>query len=272
MIVVAGAPRSGTSLWMQVLTAAGFPYIGSEFSYSWQVAIGQANPRGFYESLFRQGINHTTNPHPKTGRYLHPDEVRHHVVKVFVPGLIRSDVAFVDLVVATIRPWREFALSLQRLHQLEEEHAYESNPQDPHGAVQRLRERRSPVPPALQWWLDNHRLLHDLRLRRHRYHLVAYDELIADPAAPIGRVLDTLGRGDLHAAVAAVDPRLRTLNAPYFESSFLSHDDVQVFDELYARILDRSELPHAFLEQMNDTHERLLRRWAARSPAGPDDR
>jgi len=266
MIVVTGAPRSGTSLWMQALSAAGFPYIGSEFSYAWQVSIGQANPRGFYESLFRQGIHHATNPHPQTGRYLHPDEVRRHLVKVFVPGLIRSDVAFLDLVVATIRPWREFVLSLQRLQALEEEHAYANNPDDPHGAVERLRRKRSPVPLALQWWLDNQRLLHDLRLRRHRYHLVAYDELIRDPAAPLGRVLQTLGEGDLQAAVEAVDPRLRTQQGPHFDSPFLTADEIAVFDELYARILDRSDLPHSFLERMNETHGRLLRRWAELAP------
>ncbi len=31
MLVVTGCKRSGTSLWMQILIAAGFPHIGKDF-------------------------------------------------------------------------------------------------------------------------------------------------------------------------------------------------------------------------------------------------
>jgi hypothetical protein len=268
MIVVTGAHRSGTSLWMQALTAAGFPYIGSAFSYQWQDVIGPANERGFYESLFRHGVHHATNPHPKTGRYLHPDEVRRHVVKVFVPGLLRSDVAFLDHIVATIRPWREYVLSKKRLFDLEEDYAYRANPDDPHGAVARLRQARSEVPLALQWWNDNYRLIYDLNLRRHHYQLYAFDTLVADPRATLGAVLDALGEGDLDAAVAVVDAELRTQDEPPFDSPWLTADDVAVFDELYDRIRDRQPLPAAFLDRMNATHAGLVARWGARRP-GP---
>ena len=35
--------------------------------------------------------------------YLHPDFTRRSVVKIFVPGLLRSDLAFLDKVVCTVR-------------------------------------------------------------------------------------------------------------------------------------------------------------------------
>jgi hypothetical protein len=268
MIVVTGAHRSGTSLWMQALTAAGLPYIGSAFSYQWEDTIREANRRGFYESLFRHGINHTTNPHPRTGRYLHPDEVRRHVVKVFVPGLLRSDVAFIDRVVGTVRPWREYVLSKQRLLDLEEDHAYRAHPDDPHGAVARLRASRAELPLPLQWWFDTYRLLHDLNLRRHRYHLFAFDTLLAEPRETLGAVLGAIGEGDLDAAVAAVDPAQRTQEAPRFESPWVAPPEEAVFDELYARVLERRPLPPDFVEVLNRTHGILVARWQARD-AGP---
>ena len=64
MIVVTGCKRSGTSLWMQILIAAGFPHIGKAFSKNWEKSIFEANPHGFYESIFRRGIHFMYNPHP----------------------------------------------------------------------------------------------------------------------------------------------------------------------------------------------------------------
>ena len=45
---------------------------------------------------------------------------RKHIIKVFIPGLVRSDLAFIHRVVGTIRPWREYTTSLRRLYDMED--------------------------------------------------------------------------------------------------------------------------------------------------------
>src|SRR5688500_18403904 len=113
MIIVTGTKRSGTSMWMQILRAAGFPTLGEAFPRDWARTIRQANPEGFYESPLRTGIYYATNPNPRTGAYLFPQSTRRTAVKVFVPGLVRSDMAFVDRVIATMRNPREYVHSLE---------------------------------------------------------------------------------------------------------------------------------------------------------------
>ena len=120
MILVTGMKRSGTSMWMQVLEAAGYKWIGQHYLGAWEKSIQAANPRGFYESRLRQGIFFATNPDPATGAFLPPDATRRHVVKVFIPGLIRTDLAYLDRALATLRPWREQVVSLRRLYAMED--------------------------------------------------------------------------------------------------------------------------------------------------------
>src|SRR5262245_9470064 len=113
MVVVTGTKRSGTSMWMQVLLAAGFPTLGKAFPGRWEQTIADANPGGFYEGVYRRGINFTTNPHPRSGVYLAPKATRMHAVKVFVPGLRRSDLAYLDRVIVTARPIRQYCHSVE---------------------------------------------------------------------------------------------------------------------------------------------------------------
>ena len=120
MIVVTGTKRAGTSMWMQILVAAGFPHVGTPFPGNWGESIRDANPAGFYESLLRQGVFHATNPDPRTGRFVRPSQVERHVVKVFVPGLVRTDFGYIGRVLATMRPWREYVASLRRLFAIED--------------------------------------------------------------------------------------------------------------------------------------------------------
>jgi hypothetical protein len=103
-------------MWMQILVKAGFPYIGEIYPSKWSESIQDANQKGFYESSLRKGVYHKTNPNPKSGAYLSPDKTKRHALKVFIPGLIRSDLAFIDYVVGTIRPWREYVSSVRRLY------------------------------------------------------------------------------------------------------------------------------------------------------------
>ena len=73
MIIVTGTKRSGTSMWMQVMVAAGLPVIGEKFPRDWGEVFREANPGGFYESELMTGIYWETNPHPQTGAYLFPE-------------------------------------------------------------------------------------------------------------------------------------------------------------------------------------------------------
>src|SRR5690606_18256314 len=102
-----------------ILKAAGYGVLGEAFPGQWESTIRDANREGFYESHLRRGIYYATNPHPQTGHYLRPDETERAVVKVFIPGLVRSDMAFIHTVVATMRHYREYASSVERLFQME---------------------------------------------------------------------------------------------------------------------------------------------------------
>lgn len=119
MIIVTGTKRSGTSMWMQLLQAAGFAPIGDAFPRNWETTLKDANPGGFWESELRRGIFYETNPDPKTGTYLFPEQTERHAVKVFIPGLLKTDRAFISKVVATIRPWRQYLGSVHRLYAIE---------------------------------------------------------------------------------------------------------------------------------------------------------
>ena len=105
-------------MWMQILAAAGIEVIGERRPQHWSEHLTAANPDGFYESELVAGIYFRTNPHPISGAFLFPDQTMHHAVKVFIPGLIRTDLAFIDRVIATMRPWRAFARSRARLQAL----------------------------------------------------------------------------------------------------------------------------------------------------------
>jgi hypothetical protein len=194
MVVVTGAERSGTSMWMQILIAAGYEPIGEEFPRDWRESLREANPGGFWESTLRNGINFLTNPDPKTGTYMRPDEVAHHVVKVFARGLVRTDLAFLGRVVATARHWRPHAASVRRIRALED------------------RDRRGSAPPRLDpvvdWFAKNFMLLADMTRRGYPAKVCAYEDVLARPREAIAPILEWIGGGNLDAAVAAVRPAL----------------------------------------------------------------
>ena len=241
MIIVTGTKRSGTSMWMQILIAAGLPAFGEAFPRKWGNTIRDANPEGFYESILRRGIYWATNPHPKSGAYFFPEQVDKHVVKVFIPGLVRTDRAYIGSVVATIRDWREYEASLTRLNAMEDEKAKRTPP------------RR--MPPALEWWGENFMLLRDIATRRHRVHVQSYDGLLQDPSGVIAKVIDWLGVGDAEAAAAAVKPELRTQSRP--ESTTMEPEIAAVFDELYDTVHRGKAMSTGFLNELNATNIKL---------------
>ncbi|NVB40194.1 hypothetical protein G6O69_20270 [Pseudenhygromyxa sp. WMMC2535] len=265
MLVVTGTPRSGTSMWMQILVAAGFDAIGEPFPGDWRSLLREANPDGYWESQLLGGVYYRSNPHPLTGAFLFPDQTRFHAVKIMIPGLVRSDIAYLDRVVATVREWRQFCASRERLQTMIDQHLG----LDPHEELFRSR-----LPPALEWWLDNFALLRDIATRRYAAHVCSYQSLLDDPHEAIAEVLRWLERGDLDAAVAAVRPQHQTQRAqaptPALEPEF-----VEVFDELYDHIHRGLPLSAAFLTKLNETdlalrpqilaHEAQARISAARS-------
>lgn len=248
MLIVTGTPRSGTSMWMQILVAAGFPAIGEPFSGEWRDLLRDANPDGFWESQLLGGIYYRTNPHPLTGAFLFPDQTVFHAVKVMVPGLVRSDLAFLDRVIGTVREWRQFAASRVRLQEMSEA-ALGLEPVDAS-----LRQR---LPPALEWWVDNFSLIRDVATRRYAAHVCSYQSLLDDPERSIDEVLRWLGRGDRAAAIAAVRPHRRTQDEQVPTPPEIEPEVAEVFDELYDHIHRARPLAPAFLRKLDETDLRL---------------
>lgn len=250
MIFVSGTKRSGTSMWMQVLRAAGIPVLGEAFPRNWdKVPLRDANPDGFYESILREGIYFATNPHPVTGKYFLPEHVQGYAVKVFVPGVIRSERAYISHLIATFRPWREYTASIERLYALED---------------QGRRELADPpirFPPALEWWMENFALVRDITLRKLPCRLQTYDDVLERPVEVITAALEWAGCGDIERAIAAVKPDNRTqIDSP--DSNEIEPRFARVFDDLYAAIKQREGLSGALLETLNQTNRALLPRLA----------
>lgn len=238
-------------MWMQVLRAAGHPVIGDAFPGDWSETLREANPHGFYESLLRHGVYYRTNPHPVTGEFVVPEQVRAQVVKVFIPGVIRTDRVYLDRVLVTVRPWREYEASVRRMYALEDRHRERTGGELP-----------PRMPPALEWWDENFALIRDLSVRGYACHVQSYDGILADPRRVIAGVLAWLGQGgDVEAAVAAVRPETRTQRAPASDSVEPRH--AAVFDEFYAAVHAGDGLDKGLIERMNATHRALAPEIAA---------
>jgi hypothetical protein len=246
MVIVTGTKRSGTSLWMQILIAAGIPHFGEAFPRDWENTLKEANKEGFYESMLRAGIYYATNPHPRTGAYFFPEQVEGHCVKVFIPGLVRTDRAYIGRVIASIREWREHEASLLRLYAMEDADRAAAGGEDA------IPER---MPPALEWWSENFALVRDISIRRYPVHMQSYDGLLREPERVIRETLSWLGRGDAAKALAVPKPQHRNFQRP--TSSSVPSEVAEVFDELYAAVDRHQELSHAFLLKLNETNERL---------------
>lgn len=246
MIVVTGTKRSGTSMWMQILAAAGLPVIGERVPKHWDEQLHAANPDGFYESELVAGIYFRTNPHPVSGVFLFPGQTERHAVKVFIPGLIRSDLAFLDRVIATVRGWRDFARSRERLRAL--------------GRPAAASEDAAPsLPPGLEWWAENFALVRDVATRRYPVHMLSYESLLADPERSVAEVLAWIGVGDAARASAVVHrggSGAAQAELPVDESG-LEPAQMQVMDELHDHIHRGVALSPAFVERLNRTDREL---------------
>lgn len=263
MIIVTGTKRSGTSMWMQILHAAGFQVFGAAFPSTWGDSIREANPQGFYESVFRRGIYYATNPDPKTGNFVSPAASRAHAVKVFIPGLIRTDLAFIGPVVATLRDWRAYGASLRRLQALEDRWGQARPLRDGETEETRaiaLREaqgRRGTLPAEVEWWVENYELIRDVAVRQYPFQLVTYDRVLADPEVEVKRVLSWLGRGDGQAAAAAVLAS-SSGGANGELNVTVEPETASFFDEIYDSVHRTGGLSKAHVDRMNVFHRGIM--------------
>lgn len=250
MFLVTGAKRSGTSMWMQILTAAGLPAVGEAFPKAWgDGPLRESNPRGFFESTLRDGISWHTNPDPRTGFYLHPDAARGHCVKVFLPGLARTDLAFVEGAVLTVRDWRTQISSVAELAAQERRSVGETLPAD---AV------RPTAAHALEWWLEMVIGLRDLLARGYPAHLVSHEAVLSQPGVVVPQVLDWIGVSGLDAgpAVQAVDPSLERA-VPSGNPPGLDPVVAELMDELVARVQSGAGLDEDLLRRVDRAHQDL---------------
>lgn len=272
MIVVTGTKRSGTSMWMQILAASGLEVVGEAFPRNWGKSIRDANQRGFFESRLRGGIFYGTNPDPNTGAYLHPKVTRNHAVKVFIPGLIKTDHAFLYRVIATIRPWREYTASLRRLYNLEDEFLRTRDLREGETELQRgeiaqkVIASRGGLPMPIEWWFEVYDLVRDIATRRYSVHLSSYPRLLADPEAEVRKVLEWVGEGDWAAGASAVAPDLRTQVAPELgPQDHVEPELAALFDEIFEAVHVRGKLPISLVGRMNETQNQLRERYAEKA-------
>lgn len=254
MIVVTGTKRSGTSLWMQVLSLAGLPCIGERYPEGWVSLVRHTNPDGVFESELTAGVYFRTNPHPLTGAYLAPEATRGHAVKIFIPGLVRTDIAYIDRCVVTVRPWRDYVRSSRRVLALGVRAK---------AAGQTSLASDDALPPALRWWSENFALIRNLAIRGFAAHVVSYEALLRDPARVIAEVLQWIGAGDCAQAASVVRPisagaaEDRAEEPDASLGAGIAPQWLGVFDELYAKIDAEEPLSERFIQTLNRTDEAL---------------
>lgn len=241
-------------MWMQILKASGVPVVGDAFPLNWRRAIGDANPQGFFESQFREGIYHRTNPHPGSGAFLSPEAAAGQAVKVFPYGLVRSDLAYIEKVVVTLRSWRDYVPSVARLLSLEREY-FDGQP-----ALPALQQPEPRVPHWVVWWVETFQVFRDLATRRHKAAVQTYDSAVHDPGGVVLPVLKWLGAPSPQAGLDAIDAALRgapELPWPTEEPRPPGHLAV-LFDEIFETVNSREPLAPEALSKMNDAAAEVL--------------
>lgn len=212
-------------MWMQILVAADLPVVGRAFPKNWKGgALRDANRDGFFEGRYRDGIFFATNPGPD-GRYVRPQDTKGKIAKVFIPGVLRTEYAHIQGVIANVREWREYTASVDRLWALDEQQRLAEEPDMP----PTLR-----LPAPLEWWAENFALIRDQQLRGYPAVIQTYDQVLADPAKYVREALEMIGRGDLKSALTAVKPDRRTQAGTRCDA--VEPHIAQAFDDLHAAV------------------------------------
>jgi hypothetical protein len=158
---------------------------------------------------------------------------------VSIPGLVRTDHAYIGRVLASVCDVREYVASMQRLRELSAFGAGRAPPR---------------LPAAFEWWLEVHALVRDVSTRRYAAHVETYGRLLRDPERVIHEVLAWIGRGDAESA-ARVQPVQPTPERAEPKGS-----------SRHARRLRRALSRHprtrrhsaSLIGKLNDTHQLLL--------------
>lgn len=233
MIVITGSGRSGTSMLMQALIAAGIPHDGEAFP-GHTAELQAANPRGFYESRATfLGVDPTKLA-----------SLQGTAVKLFWPAIRVTPFGALERVLCSMRDVREFVLSQTRMAKMG-------------------RARPQPPNPALQWWTSAYSLIIDAWRRGYALKMVAYESVLADPAAVMADVIGWLGAGDAAAAAASVDPSLRTQTGADLSGVDLGGvqaDDLATFDALYAAVCTGQPFTNDLVLELVATNARIAAR------------
>ncbi|HVU02847.1 MAG TPA: hypothetical protein VHE30_13900 [Polyangiaceae bacterium] len=237
MLVLTGSKQSGTALWMQILIAAGVPPFGLAPSAD-PASPGEGES---FEASLRQGIYFATNPSPKTGRYVFPEQIEGCVGELHPAGVTRTDRAFIGKVLVTMRPVGEYVVAMRRLHALEDATG--------RGPPARL-------DPALEWWAENHSLVKDVAIRRYPARFETQDRLLREPDVLIPDVIRFLGRGDPARGADAVRPEHRRFDSATDLS--IGQAAQAVCDELHDTVDRGLPLSTALLAKLDDVHRTLL--------------
>lgn len=212
-------------MWMQALVAAGVPHLGEAFPKDWgDSPLREANPEGFFEGPYVNGVFFGTNPLPD-GRYLQPKALAGTVAKVFVPGVLRTERAYIEGVIANVREWREYEASVTRLHELNAERLRQT---DPDAHIPDL------LPPAIQWWVENFSLVRDASTRGYPLQLQTYRQVLEEPRGPLEDALALMGSENIDAALGTVDPSRRTKKE--LQSQSVEPRMAQMFDDFYGQV------------------------------------
>ena len=190
-LIVSGLPRSGTSLMMQILHAAGVPVMTDE-----QRGADESNPHGYFEW---EEIKQLPK-NPFVIEKAHGRTVK--IASMLLPSLPRKHrfrIIFMQ------RPIEEVAASQQKLrHRLSGTSAA-----DPAGMIERLREHRERI-------ID---LLHDtpaIDLLE-----VDYTDLLQNPRPHLERIAEfgRIDRAKIDIMAAVINPRLRHFGGVLFDQA-----------------------------------------------------
>jgi predicted AlkP superfamily phosphohydrolase/phosphomutase/tetratricopeptide (TPR) repeat protein len=188
-LIVSGLPRSGTSLMMQMLHAAGLPIMTDELR-----AADESNPHGYFEWEEIKAL-------PKDPFLIEKAEGRAaKVVSMLLPSLPRKHhfrIIFMQ------RPIEEVALSQERLRQ----RLAGRSAANPAQMIERLGKHRDRITELLQQ-SPNVELLE-----------VDYPDLLQNPGPQLERIADfcRIERAQLERMAAVIDPQLRHVPAGLFD-------------------------------------------------------
>lgn len=243
MIVVSGTGRSGTSLWMQILGAAGLPLRGDVFPEGWE-RFASANPRGYFESSLVEGLTARAYSGPPT---------RELAVKVLLRGIPLSRLVHLDAVVVSVRHWRGYAGSMRRAKEI----------------FGRALEGDG-VDPCVKWWLDHAMFIEDALMRGYPFRFVSFEATLERPEEVLPSVLSWLGLPCDERTLAAVEPALWSRSTA--DLSAVPARWAERFDELYDRMATGAPLDDSFLARMRAFQEELLEELARDGRSEPLDR